>query len=110
MNPSDLPDQPDNFDLSAEVRSLKSLFYAALLALIVLAVAVDIYLGKQMRLAQRQYVAQRQSIDESERLLRNFVVALDGFAATNKDFQPIFDRYRSVFGKYLATPASAEKK
>jgi hypothetical protein len=110
MNPGDLPDQPDHFNSAAEVRSLKSLFHAALLALIVLAVAVDIYLGKQMRLAQRQYVAQRQNIDESERLLRSFVVAMDSFAATNKDFQPIFDRYRPVFGKYLAAPASAEKK
>jgi hypothetical protein len=110
MDPSHISSQPDNFDPAAEVRALKSLFYVALLALIILGVAVDVYLGKQMRLAQRQFLAQRQSVDESERLLRNFAVAMDGFAATNKDFQPVFEKYRSVFGKYLAKPASAQKK
>jgi len=107
MDPTNPSTAPGNVDVTAEVRGLKSLVYCALLALIVLGTAVDIYLGKQMRLAQRQLYAQQKSTDDSERLVPNFAIAMEGFAATNKDFQPIFDKYRNVFGKYVkALPAS----
>src|SRR5258705_2343422 len=110
MDSSNISNRPDNVDAASEVHALKSLFYAALLALIILGAAVDLYLGKQMRLAQRQFLAQRQSVEESERLLSKFAVAMDGFAATNKDFQPVFDKYRTVFGNYVTKPAPAQKK
>ena len=99
--------RPAETDLAAEVRGLKSLFYLALLGLIVMGVALNIYLGKQMRLARTQLYGQQRSTEESERLVRNFAVAMNGFAGTNKDFQPIFDKYRPVFSKYIGGPAPA---
>jgi hypothetical protein len=102
---------PSETDLAAEVRGLKSLLYVALLGIIVMGVALNVFLGKQMRLARAQLYAQQRGLDESERLVQNFAVAINGFASTNQDFQPIFDKYRNVFGKYIggATPASPPK-
>ena len=99
--------RPAKTDLAAEVRGLKSLFYLAVLALIVMGISLNLYLGKQMRLARAQLYGQLRSTEESERLLRNFAVAMNGFASTNKDFQPIFDKYRPVFSRYIGGPAPA---
>ena len=51
--------RPAENDLAAEVRGLKSLFYLAVLALIVMGISLNIYLGIQMRLARAQLSAQR---------------------------------------------------
>ena len=99
--------RPAETDLAAEVRGLKSLFYLALLGLIVMGVGLNIYFGKQMRLARKDLYAQQRSFEDSERLVRNFAVAMNGFASTNKDFQPIFDKYRPAFSKYIGGPAPA---
>ena len=99
--------RPAENDLAAEVRGLKSLFYLAVLALIVMGISLNIYLGIQMRLARAQLYGQQRSADDSERLVRNFAIAMNGFASTNKDFQPIFDKYRPVFSKYIGGPAPA---
>lgn len=101
------PTRAAETDLAAEVRGLKSLFYLAVLGLIVMGVSLNIYLGKQMRLARAQLYAQQRSTEDSERLVRNFAIAMNGFASTNKDFQPIFDKYRTVFAKYIGGPAAA---
>ena len=101
------PARPAETDLAAEVRGLKSLFYLAVLGLIVMGVGLNIYLGKQMRLARAQLYAQQRSTQESERLVRNFAVAMNGFASTNQDFQSIFDKYRPVFSKYIGGPPPA---
>jgi hypothetical protein len=103
-------DPSQNADLESRFQGLKQLFYYALFALIVTSVAVNIYLGKQMRLARAQLAEQRQSIgrlaedfyNASEPLIRDFSVAMQSFAATNKDFAPIFDKYRPAFSKYLS--------
>jgi len=97
-------------DLAAEVRGLRSLLYVALLALIVLGAAVDFYLGKQMRIVQRQFYTQQRSTEEAERLVRKFVAAMEGFAATNKDFQPILEKYRPAFANQARTNPSAADK
>ena len=99
--------RPAENDLAAEVRGLKSLFYLAVLALIVMGISLNIYLGIQMRLARAQLYGQQRGADDSERLVRNFAIAMNGFASTNKDFQPIFDKYRPVFSKYIGGPAPA---
>ena len=101
--------RPQDTDLATEVRGLKSLFYLAVLALIVMGVSLNIYLGKQMRLARAQLYNQQRSVEDSERLVRNFATAMDGFASTNKDFQPVFDKYRGVFSNYIGAAASQPK-
>jgi hypothetical protein len=102
-------------DLAAELRGLKQLFYVAVFALIVMGVSLNLYRGKQMRLARAQLAEQRQATSRaaqdfhgtSEPLIRNFAIAMNAFAATNRDFEPVFNKYRGAFAKYLTGPASA---
>ena len=96
-------------ELAEQFRDLRNLFYLATFALLVMGVGVNIYLGKQMRLARAQLAEQRQvfgrAVDDfqkgSEPMIRDFALAMQSFASTNKDFAPIFDRYRPVFSNYL---------
>ena len=96
-------------ELAGEFRDLRNLFYIATFALLVMGVGVNIYLGKQMRLARTQLAQQRQTAgraaddfqNSSEPMIREFAGAMQSFASTNKDFAPIFDRYRPLFSKYL---------
>jgi hypothetical protein len=37
----------------------------------------------------------------TEPLVKNFAVAMQNYAASNQDFQPIFNRYRLVLSPYL---------
>ena len=68
-----------------------------------------------MRLARAQLVEQRQTVgraaddfqNNNEPMIREFAGAMQSFASTNKDFAPIFDRYRPAFSKYL-TGSSAQ--
>lgn len=107
---------PEAHDLESQFQGLKQLFYIAVFALIVMSVGINIYLGKQMRLARAQLMEQRQTVGRvtddfhngSEPLIRDFAGAMQAFASTNKDFAPIFEKYRTVFAKYLAgAPAAA---
>jgi len=96
-------------ELAEQFRDLRNLFYLATFALLVMGVGVNIYLGKQMRLARAQLTEQRQIMGRaaedfqsgSEPMIREFAGAMRSFASTNKDFAPIFDRYRPVFSNYL---------
>jgi len=102
-------------ELAEQFRDLRNLFYLATFALLVMGMGVNIYLGKQMRLARAQLAEQRQIVGRaaedfqngSEPMIREFAGAMHSFASTNKDFAPIFDRYRPVFSNYL-TGSSAE--
>ncbi len=98
-------------ELASQFYDLRNLFYIATFALLVMGVGVNIYLGKQMRLARTQLAQQRQTVDDfqknSEPMIQEFAVAMRSFAATNKDFEAIFERYRPVFSNYL-TGASAQ--
>ena len=104
-------------DLASQFNDLRNLFYLATFALLVMGVGVNIYLGKQMKLARAQLAEQRQAIERtaddfqnnSEPMIREFAGAMQSFASTNKDFGPIFDRYRPVFSKYL-TGSSAQPR
>src|SRR5262245_53011469 len=96
-------------ELAEQFHSLRNLFYLATFAMLVMGVGVNIYLGKQMRLARVQLAEQRQALgraaddfqNTSEPMIREFAGAMQGFASTNKDFAPIFERYRPAFSKYL---------
>jgi len=107
--PDSTNDRRERGELASQFRELRNLFYLATFALLVMGVGVNIYLGKQMRLARAQLAEQRQTIgrvaddfqNNSEPMIREFAGAMQGFASTNKDFAPIFERYRPVFSKYL---------
>src|SRR5687767_4653044 len=81
-------------ELASQFHDLRNLFYLATFALLVMGVGVNIYLGKQMRLARAQLVEQRQTIgraaddfqNNNEPMIREFAGAMQSFASTNKDF------------------------
>ncbi len=113
--PTDERGERSRSELAEQLRDLRNLFYLATFALLVMGVGVNIYLGKQMRLARAQLAEQRQVIGRaaddfqstSEPMIREFAGAMQSFASTNKDFAPIFERYRPAFSKYL-TGSSAQ--
>ena len=94
--------------LQAQYNFLETLFAASISALILLSLALNLFLFKQMRLARGQASAQRPEINKSvdrfqsnnEPVIRDFVAQLERFGATNANFRPILDKYRPWLGKY----------
>ena len=110
---------------------LHTLFQFAVVGLIILSLAINAFLYKQMRLVRAQLPAQRDATiryamefhKKDDQTIRAFVNRLQQFAATNADFQPILDQYRTPLSSYFlpapqkvapriapaATPPSAPK-
>lgn len=96
-------------ELQRQCESLQNLFHLALVALIVFSLGVSLFVLKQMRLLRAQLVEQRPVVSRlmadyqktSEPLIRKFTSAIDGFAVSNRDFQPILEKYRPVLKDYL---------
>jgi len=99
-------------DLQRRYESLQNLFHAALVALIILSLGVSLFILKQMRLLRAQLVEQRPAVSRliadyqknSEPLIRKFTSEMDRFAVSNRDFQPILEKYRPVLRDYLTSP------
>jgi len=95
--------------LRKEVDGLQKLFAVAVGAVIVLSLAIGLFTFIQMKIFRTQLNEQRAAaarIDSgykevSEPLIRNFTAAMEQFAATNKDFQPILDKYRPALANIL---------
>lgn len=123
MNPSDQSDLPQPkpsasiTDLQQENQALRMLFEFTLVALIILSLSITLFMFKQMRMVRAQLTEQRPFVSRlltdyqknSEPLIRKFAGAMERFATTNRDFQPILERYRPVLKGYLAAslPGSA---
>src|SRR5262245_57432663 len=98
-------------DLQRRYASLQTLFHAALVALIILSLGVSLFILKQMRLLGAQLTDQRPMVSRlmadyqktSEPLIRRFTSALDRFAVSNRDFQPILEKYRPVLKDYFTS-------
>ena len=95
---------------------LHTLFQFALAGLIILSAAINVFLYKQMRLVRIQLPPQREAtiryaMDFHKRddvTIRSFITRLQQFAATNPDFQPILDQYRTHLSAYfLPVPQKA---
>ena len=98
-------------DLQRQYENLQNLFHAALVALIILSLGISLFILKQMRTLRAQLIEQRPAVSRlmadyqktSEPLIRKFTSAIDRFAVTNRDFQPILEKYRPVLRDYLTT-------
>lgn len=93
-----------------QCRDLRTLLNAAFVAVLLLSVAVNLFLAKQMRLVRGKVSESRPIIQRmqaefqrKEPNMRNFVSALQSFASFNPDFQPILIRYRQVVPQYFNT-------
>jgi hypothetical protein len=101
-------------ELEQQCQDLKTLLTAACVALLVLAMSLNLFLIKQMRLVRAKVSESRPAIlrlqtqfREKEPNMKNFIVALQSFAAAHRDFQPVLDKYRFDLPQYLAPPAVA---
>ena len=97
-------------ELQYHFEGLRDLFLYALIALIALTVTFDLFfLSKQMVFARTQLNDQRPRVTramadfkrDTEPLVKSFTASLQSFGATNKNFQPILDKYRLVLGRYM---------
>lgn len=103
---------PDSPAVAEQLRHLQSLLIATLIGLVIMAMAVAFFIEKQTRLVKQQVAEQRPTINRMmteyqkghEPLIRNFSSALAQFAATNRDFQSIIEKYRPVLSNYFGAP------
>ena len=95
---------------------LQTLFHFAIVGLIIMSAALNVFLYKQMRLVRVQLPGQReatlrQAMEFNKRddiTIRSFVNRLQDFAATNQDFRPVLDFYRPHLSAYfLPVPQKA---
>ncbi len=125
MNPPDNPLNPITpasgslESVQQGFESLKTLFCAALVALVILSVSVDLFLLKQVSLARKQVEetqARVKNLTEDFQknnapLMGAFVTSLMNFARTNPDFVPIIQKYPiQAAPQPAAAPQAAPKK
>ena len=106
------PSSAELSTLREHQRQLQNLLLATLLALILLAIGVGMFIFKQLRMVQQNLAESRPAVLKmvadyqraSEPLIRNFSMALVQFASTNQDFRPIIEKYRPVLSNYMGAP------
>jgi len=101
-------------ELEQQCQDLRTLLTATFVALLVLALSLNLFLYKQMRLVRAKVSESRPAIQrlqaqfqEKEPNMKNFIVALQSFAAAHRDFQPVLEKYRYDLPQYLAPPAAS---
>ena|ERR1051325_9823872 len=103
-------------ELQYHVEGLRTLFIYVLVGLIAMTLTVDLcFIRRQMIASRAQFEDQRPKVSEKyanykkqvEPRVRDFVSSIQAFTATNRDFQPILDRYRMYLTPYLAPSPSA---
>ena len=87
-----LPETPER-----QLQSLRLLFVATLMALLVLSVGVDFYLWYQVRLVRNELIATYAFLSDyqktKEPLLTKLIAGLQTFAQTHPDITPLLDKY-----------------
>ncbi|SRR6266496_3780735 len=99
-----------------QIRTLRSLLVAALLALLLLSVGVDAFLFIQDHLVRRDLnslSAAKDAIREFETgkkpLINSFISQLQAYAQSHPDFNPILEKYGIKTPPPSASPALAPK-
>jgi hypothetical protein len=98
-------------ELEAQYQDLRTLLHATLVALVGLALALSLFLAKQMRMVRGELSEMRPLIHrltvefkQKEPRMKGFISALQAYAANNREFQPTLDRYRAVVPEYFVVP------
>ena len=100
--------------LQQQAQDLKRMFNATFVALIVMALGVNLFMAKVARVIARDLKANRpvwlQEIEQfrknDEPEIRKFMAELNLYAASHRDFQTnILERYRSTMPQYYSVPA-----
>jgi hypothetical protein len=104
---------PAILELQQQSQDLKRLFNATFVALIALAVGVNLFMAKETRIVRRDIGEKRplllaecetfRKFREPE--IRKFMSELHLYAASHRNFQTnILDRYRSAMPQYFSVP------
>ena len=92
-------------DLGRDIASLRSLVMLVLGGLLLLSLAVNIFMWRQVRIVRTQLHDERTQIarfQKAEPAIHDFFKKLQAFAAVHPDFQPIVRKY-SVKGSATTT-------
>lgn len=99
--------------LHQQCQDLRLLFNATFVGLIALCLAVDLFIGKQMRLVRQQiaeqhpaFVRANAEFARGEPEIKAFMNRLHGHAAARADFQTnVLDKYRRALPQYFSAVA-----
>lgn len=87
---------------------LQTLVLAAIAAVLVMSLGVNLFLYKQMRSARQQLTAARSLVQNlsdqyqaKEPAMRQFVITLQSFAAAHPEFEPVIQRYRIALPQFF---------
>jgi hypothetical protein len=95
-------------ELEAQCQDLRTLLTATLVALLVFSVGVNLFLAKEQRIVRQKLAALRPMVFDLTAQFRNkepnmkaFLSALQTYAYSNPDFQPVLERYRVAIPQYF---------
>ena len=95
-------------NVQQEAQDLRTLLHATFVALIFLALGLNFFLWKQMRMARDQLDDHRGQMERAEAEFpkrdpefKHIVSRLQQYASTHPDYAAILLRYRSVLPQYL---------
>lgn len=120
-NPGETPGD-DLKALAQQYRRLERLLTWSLAAMLLVVFSINIYFSREAKVAQyrcNQVEVQLDGLKQIQPLIRDFVGALQQYAAQDKEFIPIWERYRPALTDYLPSqkshvpapsPAAAPKK
>jgi len=102
LQPRSLADSGAVGELQERFTQLQTLFVVALAAIVIMSLFICAFIGKQWRMVRAQVEEQRPTVQKmqvdyyktSYPLMQSFTARLQTFATTNRDFQPILERYR----------------
>ncbi len=95
--------------LMQRIKKLETLFLVSLGAIILLSIGFNILMSNQIKAVQIRYDEQSPGIKQyakgfreaDEPLMRSFALALQQYAAANRDFLPIWEKYRPALTNLL---------
>jgi hypothetical protein len=108
QTPAPDPVQTELLQLRLQVGRLRGWLFALAAAALPLFLAVVLFMAYQARTARAQLLEMRPQLERAmnefkrgrETNIVHFLAQLHVFAATNRDFQPVLERYRPHLGQY----------
>lgn len=108
QTPAPDPVQAELLQLRLQVGRLRVWLFALAATALPIFLAVVLFLAYQARVARAQLRELRPQLERAkndfqkgrEPNIRQFIAQLHTFAATNRDFQPLLERYRALLGQY----------
>src|SRR5260221_7969497 len=115
LQPRSLPDSGAVGELQERFTQLQTLFVIAMAAIVIMSLFICAFIGKQWRMVRAQVEEQRPTVQKmhtdyfktSYPLMQTFTARLQTFATTNRDFQPILERYREPLRDFFNPKTSA---